>query len=132
MMIFHDINRDINISLKTRKSMVKQILHQSAGLTLIETIISIALIAIIALSMLTVFTVGMKMTASAGTRSKAVYEAQGNVEQDLTTNNTNPLSTVTLSSTDGTTTITVDGIETTESVTIGNTTIAIDYFQPTY
>lgn len=125
-------NRTFLTKRRLMNSNVARIHQHNDGFTLIELIISIALIAIIAVSMLTIFSVSMRMTSAAGTRSKAAYEAQGNIESELTSNNTDMSSNITLTSTDGTTNISVDGIETTENVTINDTTITIEYFQPTH
>lgn len=53
------------------------------GMTLIELIVSIALIGIIVVGFLPAFTVGFAMIAKAGSTSKAQYNTQAQTEKDL-------------------------------------------------
>lgn len=62
------------------------------GLTLVEVIVTLAIISIIASSFLTLFTTGFKGIFTAGNRSKAMYAAQKTMEsiiaQGVSNNNT--------------------------------------------
>lgn len=49
------------------------------GLTLIEVILSIAIIGIISISLLPIFNIGLKNIVNAGSRTKNVYEAQTSI-----------------------------------------------------
>lgn len=53
------------------------------GLTLIELLVSIALIAIIAVSFLSMFVTGFKFIANAGNKTKVMYASQDEAEKKL-------------------------------------------------
>jgi type IV pilus assembly protein PilA len=53
------------------------------GLTLVEVIISIALIGIIGVTFLTMFTMGFSQIAASGNKSKAIYVSQDQAENKL-------------------------------------------------
>lgn len=56
---------------------------KNKGFTLIEIIVSIALIAILGISLLTMFTVGFKSIIGAGNKNITVYKEQAETEEKL-------------------------------------------------
>jgi prepilin-type N-terminal cleavage/methylation domain-containing protein len=68
-----------------------------SGLTLIEIIISLAILGIIAVSLLTIFSSSFKFIFNAGRKSVATYGAQQNIEQVIAYDNSGNSGTLTLS-----------------------------------
>jgi prepilin-type N-terminal cleavage/methylation domain-containing protein len=65
------------------------------GMTLIEIIISIAILGILAVSFLTLFVTGFSGITGAGNRSKAQYNVQTKIEEELNSS-TSPAGTDTI------------------------------------
>lgn len=93
-----------------------RLLAHKKGLTLIEVILSIAILGIIAIVFLTVFTTGVKGVFEAGRWSEAEYETQHAMENELADVPSNvpnvqvaEYGSTNISITFGTTTITVHG-----------------------
>lgn len=97
------------------------------GFTLVELIISFAILGIIAITFLAIFSGMYKGISNAGNKSKAAFSAQGNIDNSIATR------------TDGTDTMTIQfngnsisltGRTLTSTVTSGNTTVTVSVYTP--
>lgn len=106
--------------------------NKKKGFTLIELIVSIALIGILSIAFLSMFLTGFRFIKKAGNRSTASFDAQASTETAIqsrpasgASGNTN----ITFNLSDGTT-INVEGKLQTQSKTINNTNVDITIFNP--
>lgn len=101
------------------------------GMTLIEIIISIAILGILAVSFLSMFMMGFSGITSAGNRSKAEYAAQTKVEENLSTETSSGSDKLTIyfqgSTSDK---IEVQGSIGTEDAVINGKEVNITFFKP--
>lgn len=99
------------------------------GMTLIEIIIAITIIAIIAISIFPIFTMGLVTINSAGNRSEAQYKTQAEIENDLNID-TGGTDTITIDIPDSSLDINVKGKLETKITKINGSQVSITYFKP--
>lgn len=70
--------------------------NNTKGFTLVEILVSIALLGIMAISMLPLFTNGYRWIINAGNKSKIIYVAQEQVENKIVQGASNTLKEITI------------------------------------
>lgn len=109
------------------------VFQKKKGMTLIEVIISMAIIGIIAISMLSMFTSAFVFITRAGNTSEALFQAHKQIETILTQNSAavTPTDIELEFSSDGTV-ITSKGNTITVNYLINNSEVEITFFHPKY
>lgn len=109
------------------------------GFTLVELIISIALLALIVVFMMPLFVQGFSFISRAGQRSKATYQNQAQIENVLNLNHKSILLTEYPDATNNvvitfkdTTTSTAKGYVLNKTVPFQNTEVKFYFFHPEY
>lgn len=100
------------------------------GMTLIEIIVALAILGILSVSFLTLFTMGFMGIAGAGHRSRAQYDAQMKVEEDLNPVAAVPGIEVLKINIPGYGEATVSGSLETESTVVNGKRVNITFFKP--
>jgi len=108
-------------------------LKNSSGLTLIETIISIAIIGIIAIGILSVLSSGFAFIMRAGDISDATFRSKSQIETTVNSFNTDPSPTnLSIVFSSDNSTISAKGQVETITQNVGNIEVDITFFQPKY
>ncbi|KUK71915.1 MAG: Uncharacterized protein XD91_1647 [Clostridiales bacterium 38_11] len=108
-------------------------MNNSKGMTLIEVVVAMAIIALIAAAVLSVFTTGFAAIKRAGNKSEAGFNAHSQIEITLNKRDTDPSPsnlTITFSS-DGSAFNSLGNVETVTH-TINRSDVIITFFQPKY
>ena len=101
------------------------------GMTLIEIIISIAILGILAVSFLTLFGIGFSGIAGAGNRSRAQYDVQTKIEEELSSSSTGGTDKISIKFSDvATDKIEVQGKIKTENTILNGKQVNITFFMP--
>ena len=101
------------------------------GMTMIELIVSLAILGIIAVTFLSIFVSMFRGIMNAGHRGKAAFSAQQSIENSIATNIKDGTATLKITY-NGTTEVTIQGKNQSGTATSGTSSVTVRVFIPNY